>query len=115
MRARRAVALARHLLAEHAEIVITDPEALEDARLDTAGLDGNLSFEADPYAAARGAHAVAILTEWDVYRTLDYKQLLASMECPNFLFESRNILDHRQLFDMGVNVYPVGKRPMSHV
>ena len=110
-----ALAVTRHLLAEHADVVITDPEALENARLDTAGLDGHLTFEADPYAAARGAHAVAVLTEWDVYRTLDYGRILASMERPAFLFDGRNILDHAKLFEMGFNVYPVGKRAMSHV
>ncbi len=110
-----ALAVTRHLLAEHADVVITDPEALENARLDTAGLDGRLTFEADPYAAARGAHAVAVLTEWDAYRTLDYGRILASMERPAFLFDGRNILDHAKLFEMGFNVYPVGKRAMSHV
>ena len=110
-----ALAVARHLLAEHAQVVITDPEALANARIDTAGLEGSIEFEPDPYAAAKGAHAIAVLTEWDQYRTLDYGRMLAAMERPAFIFDGRNILDHQRLFELGFNVYPIGKRPLTHV
>jgi UDPglucose 6-dehydrogenase len=108
-----ALAVTRQLLAEHAQVVITDPQALPNARLDTSGLDGSIEFTEDPYEAARGAHAIALLTEWDVYRTLDYGRILASMERPAFLFDGRNLLDHRALFDLGFNVYPLGKPPLT--
>jgi len=95
--------------------VITDPKALDNARLDTAGLEGTVAFEPDPYAAARGAHAIAVLTEWAVYQTLDYARILAAMERPAFVFDGRNILDHRRLFELGFNVLAIGKRPLTHV
>ena len=110
-----ALAVTRHLLAEHAQVVITDPEALANARIDTAGLEGSIEFEPDPYAAAKGAHAIAVLTEWEEYRTLDYGRMLAAMERPAFIFDGRNILDHQRLFELGFNVYPIGKRPLTHV
>jgi UDPglucose 6-dehydrogenase len=110
-----ALEVTRHLVAEHAHVVITDPQALDNARLDTAGLDGTIEFEADPYTAAAGAHAIAVMTEWDEYRTLDYARMLASMPRPAFVFDGRNILDHARLFEMGFNVYPIGKRPLKHV
>jgi UDPglucose 6-dehydrogenase len=110
-----ALAVARQLLDERAHIVISDPQALDNARVDTAGLAGTIEFEADPYAAAGGAHAIAVLTEWDLYRTLDYGRLLAAMERPAFVFDGRNILDHKRLFDLGFNVFPLGKTPLQHV
>jgi UDPglucose 6-dehydrogenase len=61
-----ALAVATDLLAERAHVVVTDPKALDNAREDLAEVDGNLMFERDPYAAAAGAHAVAVLTEWDI-------------------------------------------------
>jgi UDPglucose 6-dehydrogenase len=110
-----ALAVTKQLLDEHAHVVISDPKALDNARIDTEGLVGKIEFEPDPYAAARGAHAIAILTEWDLYRTLDYGRLLAGMERPAFVFDGRNILDHQRIFDLGFNVFALGKTPLQHV
>ncbi|MBP7570859.1 MAG: nucleotide sugar dehydrogenase [Acidobacteria bacterium] len=107
-----AIAVTRQLLADRAHVVITDPKALDNARLDLAGVDGQLEFEPDPYKAAEGSHAIAVMTEWDVYKKLDYKRILASMERPAFVFDGRNILDHRLLFELGFNVFPIGKSPL---
>jgi UDPglucose 6-dehydrogenase len=110
-----ALEVTRQLAAERAHLVITDPKALDNARIDTKGLEGSIEFEADPYAAARGAHAIAVLTEWSLYRDLDWARLLASMERPAFVFDGRNILDRQRLFDLGFNVFAIGKRPLRHV
>ena len=110
-----ALAVATDLLAERAHVVVTDPKALENAREDLAGVDGNLVFERDPYAAAAGAHAVAVLTEWDIYRTLDYRRIFNSMIKPAFIFDGRNILDHQALHTIGFNVYSIGKMPLTTV
>lgn len=110
-----ALAVATDLLAERAHVVITDPKALDNAREDMAGVDGKLVFEPDPYAAAAGAHAVAVMTEWDVYRTLDYRRIFDSMVKPAFLFDGRNILDHQALHAIGFNVYSIGKKPLTTV
>jgi UDPglucose 6-dehydrogenase len=109
-----AIYVAQGLLAEHAEVVITDPKALKNARKDLKAFKKGVTFEADPYKAARGAHAVAVLTEWDVYRTLDYKRIFKAMVQPAFLFDGRNILDHKKLFEMGFNVFAIGKAPLKH-
>jgi UDPglucose 6-dehydrogenase len=110
-----ALAVAMQLVGERARVVITDPKALANARIDTAGLEPAVEFQDDPYVAARGAHAIAVLTEWEEYKTLDYGRMLASMERPAFIFDGRNILDHQKLFEMGFNVFAIGKRPLAHV
>jgi UDPglucose 6-dehydrogenase len=109
-----ALAVCRGLLEEHAEVVMTDPYALENARADLGGLADRVIFEPDPYAAAQGAHAVAILTEWSQYADLDYQAIYASMTKPAFVFDGRNILDHKRLYALGFNVYAVGKPPLTH-
>ncbi|MBN1103426.1 MAG: nucleotide sugar dehydrogenase [Deltaproteobacteria bacterium] len=109
-----AVYVAKGLLEERAELVVSDPKALENARKDLKGVQGRVSFEIDPYKAAEGAHAVAVLTEWALYRDLDYGRILKSMAHPAFLFDGRNVLDHKKLFDMGFNVFPIGKAPLKH-
>lgn len=106
--------IARKLLEERAHLAITDPKALENAKLDLAGSAENIDFVEDPYKAAKGAHAIAIMTEWDLYRTLDWEKIYQSMEMPAFLFDGRNILDHERLFEIGFNVYPLGKPALKH-
>ena len=110
-----ALLVARKLIEERAVVVISDPKALGNARAELADAPaGRVLFEADPYAAARGAHALAVLTEWDTYRTLDYRTMFETMEKPAFLFDGRNILDHEALHAIGFNVFPIGKPALKH-
>jgi UDPglucose 6-dehydrogenase len=109
-----AIYVAKKLAEERAQLVISDPKALDNAQVDLCDVEKQVTFEKDPYAAAAGAHALAILTEWEEYVRLDYRKLFASMEKPAFIFDGRNILDHQKLFDIGFNVYPIGKPALSH-
>jgi UDPglucose 6-dehydrogenase len=110
-----AISVALGLLEEKAKIVLSDPKALENAKKDLQSVAGpDLSFEADPYKAAEGAHAIAIMTEWKQYKELDYARILKSMHHPAFIFDGRNILDHKKLFEMGFNVFAIGKAALKH-
>jgi len=109
-----AIFVARKLLEERAQVVITDPKALENARRDLADATGSAQFTDDPYEAARGAHAIAVMTEWQLYRSLDWERIYASMEKPAFVFDGRNVLNHRELFGIGFNVFPIGSPPLKH-
>jgi len=59
--------------------------------------------------AVEGAHAVTILTEWDEFKTLDWKTIFDGMVKPAFVFDGRNILDHKHLREIGFVVYALGK------
>jgi UDPglucose 6-dehydrogenase len=109
-----AIYVAQGLLAEQADVVITDPKALENARKNLKDFKNNVSFVKDPYKAAHGAHAIAVLTEWDVYRDLDYDRIFRAMVQPAFIFDGRNILDRKKLFEIGFNVFAIGKAPLKH-
>ena len=106
--------VARKLLEERAILAISDPQALDNARRDLAGLAGEVEYEADPYRAAAGAQALAVITEWRDFQALDYEKVFASMRKPAFVFDGRNILDHQRLFEIGFNVYPLGKPGLTH-
>ena len=109
-----AIYIARRLLEEKAEIVISDPYALTNARDDMNGAEGRISYEEDPYKAAWGCHAIAVLTEWEQYKSLDFHNIFREMIKPAFIFDGRNILDHQRCFNIGFNVYPIGKPPLTH-
>lgn len=51
----------------------------------------------DPMDAARDAHGICILTEWDCFKSYDYQAIYDSMVKPAFIFDGRNILDHNKL------------------
>ncbi len=109
-----AIYVTRKLVGEHADVVISDPKALDNARIDLQDILDKVQFETDPYKAAKDAHAVAILTEWSDYKKLDYEKIYASMQKPAFIFDGRNILDHRRLYEIGFNVFSIGKKSMTH-
>ncbi len=110
-----ALRVTRHLLAERAAVVIHDPQALGNARTDLADVLDQVQFESDPYRAAEGAHAIAVMTEWGEYQALDYARIYERMLKPAFLFDGRNRLPHRALFDLGFNVFAIGKPPLCHL
>ncbi len=109
-----AIGVAEQLIEERARVVITDPQALHNAKINLAAHLPEIELTDDPYAAAKGAHAIALCTEWRIYRDLDYRRILESMEKPAFIFDGRNILDHEALFRLGFNVFPVGKGELKH-
>ncbi len=110
-----AIEVCKMLLSERAELAIHDPEAIDNAKLDLAGVEGKVEYFQDPYEAAKGAHAVAVITDWKQFAKLDYKRIFSLMEKPAFVFDGRNILDHKALFELGFNVYPLGKPELSHL
>ena len=110
-----AIRVARMLVEEHAQVVICDPQALGNAKHDLADLADKVGYEPDPYAAALGADAVAVLTDWNCFRTLDYDRVYAGMRQPAFLFDGRNCVDHAALHKVGFNVYAIGKPALSHL
>ena len=110
-----AIPLCEKLVGENARVRIHDPKALENARIELKKLKGDVSFVEDVYEAADGAHALALVTQWDEYRELDYEKIHQTMAEPAFIFDGRNHLDHDKLYKIGFNVFPLGKSPLKHI
>ena len=110
-----AIPLCEKLVGENARVRIHDPKALENARIELKNLKGDISFVEDVYEAADGAHALALVTQWDEYRELDYEKIHQAMAEPAFIFDGRNHLDHDKLYEIGFNVFPLGKSPLKHI
>jgi len=109
-----AIFVARQLIEEKARVVITDPKALKNAMKDMEGVAGDIAYVEDPYVACEGCTAIAVMTEWRTYAALDYERIYRTMAKPAFIFDGRNILDHRKLFEIGFNVFPIGKPSLTH-
>ena len=93
---------------EHVRLAITDPKALANAKLDLADLDG-VSYESDPYEAAKDADAILLMTDWAVYPQLDWRRIYESMRKPALAFDTRNCLDAAKLRALGFKVLNVGR------
>lgn len=113
-----AIYVADNLLNEHANIHVYDPKVAEHQiyfdldYLNSRSSDENrqrLKVENDPYKAVENAHAVAVLTEWDEFKTYDWKRIYDSMLKPAFVFDGRNILDKKELEKIGFVYQGIGK------
>ena len=110
-----AIGICKRLLEEGADLVVSDPKALENARRDLCEWGDRVAFENDPYKAARSAHALVVVTGWKVYEDLDYARIFDSMVRPSFVFDGPGRLNHRELYGVGFNVYPIGRAPLTHL
>ncbi|MEO2063031.1 MAG: nucleotide sugar dehydrogenase [Christiangramia sp.] len=112
-----AIYVADYLLNEQAEIVIYDPKVTEEqiyADLDYLGTRSEeknrklVKVVDTPVNATEGAHAVAVLTEWDEFKELDWNEIYKKMLKPAFLFDGRKILDRKSKEAIGFDFYAIG-------
>lgn len=113
-----AIYVADDLLSDLAEVSVYDPQVPASAMyadlnyLQTRPAAENkemLKVHSDAYEACKDAHAIAIITEWDEFKTLAWQKIFDNMKKPAFLFDGRNILDHKQLKNMGFKIKAIGK------
>lgn len=112
-----AIYVADDLLNEQAQIAAYDPKVSEqqmlhdldylDSRSSKENKEG-LSVYNDPYEACRNAHTIAILTEWDEFKTYDWQKIYEHMQKPAFVFDGRNLLDKAELNRIGFQVFSIG-------
>jgi len=106
-----AIDVCKALIDEKAAIAIYDPKVTREQMYLDLGRDSmeKIEIENDPYICCAGAHAIAILTEWDEFQKLDYKRIYESMQKPAFIFDGRNLINVEELKEIGYSVWAVGK------
>jgi len=114
--------VAKNLLEEGATVVVYDPKVTAESMFMeleyTLGmteatfpeLKKRLLLVGSHEEACKNAHAIAIMTEWDEFKTYNYEELYSNMVKPAFLFDGRNIVDHSALRKIGFEVYGIGTR-----
>ena len=112
-----AIYVADELLNEQSNIAVYDPKVEEEQMyadvdyLNTRTSEENragLSAYQDPYEACKDAHAIAVLTEWDEFKTYDWQKLYDQMQKPAFLFDGRGLLNMEELEEIGFVCYKIG-------
>jgi UDPglucose 6-dehydrogenase len=109
-----AIAVVKGLLDEDADVVVYDPKVpAAQIRREVLGAEDahhpRLLVAASAEEAAAGAHALAVLTEWDEFKSLDFQRIRDGMFQPAFVFDGRNILPREALQKLGFHVFAIGK------
>jgi len=125
-----AIHVCHNLLEERARLVIYDPRVdesqirsdLQMAFSDVNGvisdkhkqlIETNVTVVQDAYVAAKEAHAIVVLTEWDEFKQVDAKRVFDGMRRPAFIFDGRNILDRSKLTQQGFEVHCIGRSSIA--
>jgi UDPglucose 6-dehydrogenase len=105
------------LLNERAKIFVYDPKIKQEQVLsdldylnsrDSHENKQNVVCTENAYEACQDAHAVAILTEWDEFKTYDWQKIYDLMQKPAFLFDGRNILKKSEMEKIGFKFWSIG-------
>ena len=112
-----AINVSDYLLNEQANIAVYDPRVKEKQIINDLIYLKSRSIEdikkgitvfEDPYEVCKGAHAIAILTEWDEFVAYDWKKIYDNMQKPAFVFDGRNILDAKKMKSIGFIFSTIG-------
>lgn len=125
-----AIDVCRGLLSDRAQLIIYDPQVPEEQMMKDLSMpkfdwdqpSGSTTIQIDEetvrksvkmvhnaYEATKDAHAICILTEWDEFKSLDYKKIFDNMPKPAYVFDGRNVVDVEKLRQIGFIVYSIGK------
>jgi UDPglucose 6-dehydrogenase len=99
-----AIEIIGRLLAEGAHVRACDPEAMERTR----AAFPDLMYSRDPYEVAKDADMLLIVTEWEEFRSLDWKRIRSAMARP-LVLDGRNLLDPARMKDLGFEYHSIGR------
>lgn len=104
-----ALYLINDLIAAGAKVKAFDPEAMPNVR---AEYNGQVSMAQDQYEALIGADALAIVTEWSVFRTPSFDVMKELLKNP-VIFDGRNLYDVDTMAGLGFRYESIGRNPIA--
>jgi UDPglucose 6-dehydrogenase len=107
-----ALDIIRALIEEGCQITAYDPVATESAKKHVVGLENRLKFAGNPYAAAKQADAVLVLTNWDEFALMDLEKLRSVMR-DNIVVDGRNLFSPEGMAELGFTYISVGRPPVG--
>lgn len=112
-----AIYVADDLINEKAAIAVYDPKVGQEqiqsdlnylnTRTEKENAEAVMVYQ-DPYEACKDAYAIAVLTEWDEFKSYDWERIYANMKKPAFVFDGRNLLDAEAMRKLGFIYQAIG-------
>ena len=93
------------LLKNKAQLSVFDPEAMKNVK---SVYHDKIHYAKDQYEALEGAHALAIMTEWNVFRTPDFNLIKTKMKTP-LIYDGRNLFNNEEMDDLGFVYSSIGR------
>src|SRR4051794_10870621 len=87
-----------------ADVCAYDPEGMDNAR---ELIDG-IEYAEDPYACAKSADALVIVTEWDAFRALDLERIKEALKAA-IIVDLRNIYEPQDMRRHGFKYWSIGR------
>ena len=107
-----AIGVCRRLLNEKAKLSIYDPKVESTTILSSLktqpGNDENIEIAGSVLEAVTDSHCIVVLTEWDEFKEVNFKEVYSLMHKPASLFDGRNILNLNELRSIGFSAKGIG-------
>jgi UDPglucose 6-dehydrogenase len=101
-----AIYLAEELVKAGAKVQVYDPEAMNTARV---LLGDKVTYAANEYDALNNADCLAIVTEWNEFRSPDFDRISSTLK-NKLIFDGRNLYHTGQMLELGYNYYSIGRQ-----
>lgn len=99
-----AIEIIEQLIKHQSRITVYDPKAMDNAR---KILGNQVQYASDMYTVAQDADVLAILTEWEDFKSLDLDQIKTLMNRPR-LVDLRHMVDLNKATEKGFEVHAIG-------
>ena len=73
----------------------------------------NLEFQPNLYDAIKNADAVVLLTEWEVYKNIDWEFVSQNVRKPFWIFDTRSLLKDKNIHNLGLNIWQLGNGSLN--
>ena len=112
-----AIYVSDYLLSEQADVIVYDPKVKTEqiyadleylGHHDSETIRQRVKVVKTAKEACQNAHAIAVMTEWDEFKSLDWKSIYDDMYKPAFVFDGRRILDQISMEALGFNLNIIG-------
>lgn len=100
-----AIDIIKLLKKEQAEIKCYDPKAMKNMKK----IFPDLNYCKNPYEVSDGSNLLIFLTEWDIFRKLDFQKIKSYMKTP-YIIDGRNFLDYEKILKLGFVYTGIGRK-----
>lgn len=104
-----ALVMINQLLERGASVCVFDPEAVGNVKKE---LGDKVEYAERSMDALKDVDALAINTEWDVFRHPNFDEIKSAMKQP-IIFDGRNLYDPEQMNSLGFTYYSIGRPPVN--